>query len=198
MKNVAELFAQINEANHDSICAAVKDGMPSYMFDTFEYSGVTCASDGAQFVELIVPSGSLADPKNKPRIIPMPKGQVEVTTLATDLGSNLANVACLTATLGCPMSDLAVWIRLVLVKHGCNIVDRSQDLLDATKFVLEIILRMDVDQTWFVNACLHHCSEATKVPHEQVCQEYAEMSDQDALEFIQNTATLMGFAFINK
>ena len=197
-KNVAELFSQVTPENHDSICAAVKDGMPEFMFDSFEYCGVMCASDGAQFVELLTPQGSLADPKNHPRIIPMPEGGAEVKCGGKDLGTNLSNLAVIVATLGCPMSDIAVWIRLVLVKHGCNIVDGSQDLKDASKFVLQKILVMDVDQSWFINSCLHHCADTTKVPFEQVCEEYSKMSEKDAIEFIQNTATLMGFAFVKK
>lgn len=190
---LSQLLSQITPDNHDEICAGLREDMPDESFATLEFAGILCVSDGTNLVEKKLTGKSLGDPDGQPRIIPLPEGFTP-NIINNSYLENLENISILTATLGCPISDLAIWVRCILIKNGKSILDSSEELTHAFSFCLQRIMQLDIDSSWFANACLHYCSASTGVSFEQVAEEFGAMSDKEAADFLTNTGALLGFS----
>lgn len=188
---VATLQA-INEGNHDTVCQAIRDAMPPMFFSTVRYEGVECTTDGTQFVELVTPLNGL-DLLTMPTIIAIPFEGADVEIISGTFETCLENVGVVVATLGHPLSDLGLWVRLVCIRFDVSVLDSSKELKDAMNIAVQTVLELDKTGCWLVNAAIHHCAQQSKVAFQEVADEYVTWSDEDQTEFIQNTSVAMGF-----
>jgi len=190
--NIVGVLQSINAGNHDTVCQAIRDAMPDNFFSTLLHDGRECTTDGVQFVELKTPLNGL-DYLVYPQVIEIPQEGFYAEILAEDFKTCLENAGVIIATLGHPMSDLGLWVRLICIRFNVNILDSSQPLLDAVNVALQTVLELDKTGCWLVNACLHHCAQVEHSTYQEVMEAYTSWTDDEQTEFIQNTSIAMGF-----
>ena len=198
MSAIVRLLQSITPENHDTVCDAIRDGIDEHLFATLKYEGHICTTDGQQFIQLKdAPNGLMTD-DSIPVIIPIPEDGAEVQVIDESLLMKVSNVARVVATVGAPLSELAIWLRLVLIAEGRSIVDNSPALQEASDLAVSLILDMDSTGVWLMNACCHYAAQQSGKTHDEVCKSFIGLSDKEKTEFIENTSVAMGFKLAPK
>lgn len=188
-----KLLASVDEQNQRSIGDAIRDGLDIHMFSTLKFYGKLCTTDGHQFIELMdIFSENIQAGVDLPKIIQIPEGGAEVTVLETGLAQELRNIAIVAYTTGAPMEEVELWTKVVLFKHGRDIVGPNQTYDEAMALVLTLINKADHDQLWLMNACFYYAGEALGVGNEQLAVMFASWPPAKQHQFLVDTAQAMG------
>jgi hypothetical protein len=200
MTPLEKLINSITKENHDTICDGIRKELNENIFATLEYYGKECVTDGSQLIELVsVDEGFVQE--ETPNLIKLPTAKKEFDKIAicdNTLKTRLENLAVVMGSFGSPLTSVLTWLRLILISERKDVTEESPDLQEAFVTCMSHLLSIDKTQLWLTNACCHWCSEATGVSHEEVVSQFLTWDIDAQKEFLENTASSMGFTVKKK